>query len=76
MKQALILLHRKIINGKINARFVANIHDEWQIETTTEDADTVGFLAVQSIRQAGIRLRLRCPLDGEFKVGLNWAATH
>ena len=76
MKQALIILHRKIINGKMNARFVANVHDEWQIETTPEDAETVGHLAVQSIRQAGIRLRLRCPLDGEFKVGTNWAATH
>lgn len=76
MKQALIILHRKLVNGKMNARFVANVHDEWQIETTPEDAETVGHLAVQSIRQAGIRLRLRCPLDGEFKVGTNWAATH
>ena len=76
MKQALILLHRKLIGGKLNAKFVANVHDEWQLETTPEDAETVGHLAVQSIRQAGIRLRLRCPLDGEFKVGTNWAATH
>jgi len=76
MKQALIILHRKLVNGKINARFVANVHDEWQIETTEKDAEMVGFLAVQAIRQAGIRLKLRCPLDGEFKVGANWAATH
>jgi len=76
MKQALIILHRKLVNGKINARFVANVHDEWQIETTEKDAEMVGFLAVQAIRQAGIRLKLRCPLDGEFKVGPNWAATH
>jgi len=76
MKQALIILHRKLVNGKLNARFVANVHDEWQIETTEKDAEMVGFLAVQAIRQAGIRLKLRCPLDGEFKVGPNWAATH
>lgn len=76
MKQALIMLNRKIIHAKINALFVANVHDEWQIETTEQDAETVGHFAVQSIRQAGIRLNLRCPLDGEFKVGLNWAATH
>ena len=76
MKQALIILNRKLINGNMDARFVANVHDEWQIETTEQDADTVGHFAVQSIRQAGIRLNLRCPLDGEFKVGLNWAATH
>lgn len=76
MKQALIILNRKLIHANMDARFVANVHDEWQIETTEQDADTVGHLAVQSIRQAGIRLNLRCPLDGEFKVGLNWAATH
>lgn len=76
MKQALIILNRKLINGKLDARFVANVHDEWQIETSQEHAEAVGHLAVQSIRQAGIRLNLRCPLDGEFKVGLNWASTH
>jgi DNA polymerase I-like protein with 3'-5' exonuclease and polymerase domains len=76
MKQALIMLNRKLIHANMNALFVANVHDEWQIETTEQDAETVGHFAVQSIRQAGIRLNLRCPLDGEFKVGLNWAATH
>jgi len=76
MKQALIMLNRKLIHANMDARFVANVHDEWQIETTEQDAETVGHFAVQSIRQAGIRLNLRCPLDGEFKVGLNWAATH
>jgi len=76
MKQALIMLNRKLIHANMDARFVANVHDEWQIETTEKDAETVGYFAVQSIRQAGIRLKLRCPLDGEFKVGLNWATTH
>ena len=76
MKQALIILNRKLIHANMDARFVANVHDEWQIETTEQDAETVGHFAVQSIRQAGIRLNLRCPLDGEFKVGLNWASTH
>jgi DNA polymerase I-like protein with 3'-5' exonuclease and polymerase domains len=76
MKQALIMLNRKLIHANMDARFVANVHDEWQIETTEQDAETVGHFAVQSIRQAGIRLNLRCPLDGEFKVGLNWASTH
>ena len=76
MKQALIMLNRKLIHANMDARFVANVHDEWQIETTEQDAETVGHFAVQSIRQAGIRLNLRCPLDGEFKVGLNGAATH
>jgi len=76
MKQALILLQRKFKSIIIDAHFVANVHDEWQIETNQELADTVGHLAVQSIRQAGRHLNLRCPLDGEYKVGNNWAQTH
>ena len=76
MKKALILLTNKLKRGKIDASIVANVHDEWQIETTEEFSNTVGELGVQSIREAGLALGLRCPLDGEFKVGINWASTH
>lgn len=76
MKKALVLLHSKLKAGKIHSSFVANVHDEWQIETTKECAESVGRLGVQSIQEAGLALGLRCPLDGEFKIGANWAATH
>jgi DNA polymerase-1 len=76
MKKALVLLHSKLKTGKIHGSFVANVHDEWQIETTKECAESVGRLGVQSIQEAGLALGLRCPLDGEFKIGANWAATH
>lgn len=51
-------------------------HDEFQYEAEPEIADEVGKLIVQSIREAGKRLRCVCPLDGEYKVGRNWAETH
>jgi DNA polymerase I-like protein with 3'-5' exonuclease and polymerase domains len=76
MKKALVLLHSKLKAGKIHGSFVANVHDEWQIETTKELAESVGRLGVQAIQEAGLALGLRCPLDGEFKIGANWAATH
>lgn len=56
--------------------FVANIHDEWQIECKAEYADLVGQQAVKAIRIAGTHFNLRCPLDGEYKVGKTWAETH
>jgi len=31
---------------------------------------------VESIKAAGIALDLKCPLDGEYKIGNNWAETH
>jgi DNA polymerase I-like protein with 3'-5' exonuclease and polymerase domains len=76
MKQALILLNKKIQKEKLNAHFVANVHDEWQMEVVAEDAEKVGKMAVQAITEAGKVLGLRCPLAGEYKVGNNWAETH
>jgi DNA polymerase I-like protein with 3'-5' exonuclease and polymerase domains len=76
MKQGLVLLSKKIQEQKLNANFVANVHDEWQIECSQDDADAVGKLAVSSIREAGEVLGLRCPLDGEYKKGTTWAQTH
>ena len=76
MKQGLVILSSKIQQQKLKANFVANVHDEWQIECSQEDADAVGKLAVSSIREAGEVLGLRCPLDGEYKKGTTWAQTH
>jgi DNA polymerase I-like protein with 3'-5' exonuclease and polymerase domains len=74
MKQAVVHLADKLQN--IPHRFVANVHDEWQIETPAHYADTVGRIGVRAIRIAGETLNLRCPLDGEYRVGNNWAETH
>ena len=76
MKQALIHLTQEMKSCKIVGSFVANVHDEWQIETPKEFAESVGRLGVQAIQQAGLTLGLRCPLDGEYKIGTNWATTH
>ncbi len=76
MKQALIHLHDSLKRLKLPAKFVANVHDEWQIECPSELADKVGELAVDAIEQAGVTLGLRCPLTGEYKVGNNWKETH
>ena len=76
MKQGLVILDSKIRKLSLNAQFVANVHDEWQIECSKEDADLVGELAVSSIQEAGKALGLRCPLDGEYKKGKTWAQTH
>jgi DNA polymerase I-like protein with 3'-5' exonuclease and polymerase domains len=51
MKQAVVHLADKLRN--IPHKFVANVHDEWQIETPAHYADTVGRIGVRSIRIAG-----------------------
>lgn len=74
MKQALVIAYNKLCN--VPHKFVANVHDEFQVETAPEHADLVGRTLVQSIIEAGEQLNLRCPLDGEYKVGKTWAETH
>ena len=76
MKKALVNLDSLLKLNAIDYRFVANIHDEWQIEVKESQADFVGEMAVKSIIEAGEHFNLRCPMDGEYKVGGNWSDTH
>ena len=76
MKQALVILNNELKLQTHDVKFVANIHDEWQIEACETVADSIGKLAVDSIIKAGEHFNLRCPMDGEYKVGDNWSETH
>lgn len=79
MKKALVIFADKLeespaYRGRVH--FVANIHDEFQIETDPEIAHEIGALAAECIRLAGEHFRFRCPLAGAFEVGRTWADTH
>jgi DNA polymerase I len=76
MKQALVLLDKKLKSAKIDYKFVANVHDEWQIEVEESRAEEAGQMGVDAIAEAGLVLNMRCPLTGEYNVGNNWKETH
>ena len=76
MKQALVILDERLSKLGVDYKFVANVHDEWQIEVEEAYADMVGKLGVQAIEQAGRVLKMRCPLTGAYKVGNSWKETH
>ena len=76
MKQALVLFDKKLKRLKMQYKFVANVHDEWQVEVPWTFAEQIGRLGVESIEEAGKVLEMRCPLTGEFKFGNNWKETH
>jgi len=76
MKRGLAMLDSLISLNTFDAKFVANIHDEWQMEVREDIAENVGRLAVDCIIKAGEYYNLRCPMDGEYKVGDNWSETH
>jgi len=74
MKVATTLMDDKIKG--LDVWQVLHKHDEYQFECAPELAEQVGEWAVESIREAGDYLKMRCPLDGEYKIGSSWAVTH
>lgn len=76
MKKALVIFYLKLRKARLDAQFLLNVHDEWQLECSPAIADRVGKLGVESIKEAGEYFKMRCPLTGEYKVGRNWAETH
>ena len=76
MKKAMCILQDLINLNALDAKFVANIHDEWQIQVKESQAEFVGQLGVEAIEKASEHFNMRCPLTGEYKIGENWYETH
>ena len=76
MKQALVIASERLAKYRYPYKLVAQVHDEFQVEAPEEYAERVGVIFRNAIREAGRVLDLRCPLDGEYKVGDSWAQTH
>ena len=78
MKLAQCILSMKIKQRGLDdrAKFMATVHDEWQLEVHPDITDEVGRLGCISIQEAGERLDCKVKLEGDFKVGRNWAECH
>ena len=76
MKKALLNGVESLREQNIPFKMVANVHDEFQVETPEAYAKAVGLHFRNAIRKAGEDFDLRCPMDGEFKIGDNWSETH
>lgn len=75
MKLAQAILDTKINKTK-GVKFMATVHDEWQLECPLNIAEDIGRAGVESIALAGEKLGVNMPLDGEYKIGSNWSETH
>lgn len=71
-----ILLEQRIRALGLDSIKVGDIHDEWQYDVDPEDAEVHAQESVQAIRDAGVKLKMLVPLDGEAKIGKTWAETH
>ena len=60
----------------IDAKLVASIHDEYQFEVLNKDVQRFGQVTKDAMKDTEKELRMKCPLDNEWKVGKTWAQTH
>lgn len=74
MKLAQVLLERKIKDMPV--KFMATVHDEWQLECPPDIAEEVGKLGVQALLEAGEKLDCKMPIDGEYQIGKDWSECH
>ena len=80
MKRALVIMDaelqsRGLIPGE-DYEFVANIHDEVQLDVAPKYVELVKEVTNQSITKAGEFYSFRCPLIGNAEHGINWKETH
>ena len=81
MKKALVLLDERLqkIGGLIpgvDYEFVANIHDEWQIECKERYARIIGGYSEGALTRAGDYYEFGCKITGTSQTGPDWASTH
>jgi DNA polymerase I len=78
MKQALIYLYEELVRHRLLEHVfkVADIHDEWQFRVRNEYVTTFTELCLPCFVRAGESFDYRVPIEGDFKVGKTWAATH
>lgn len=75
IKQTLLLMH----DGRfahLDWKQLAVVHDEVQIEVHKDHAEELAKGIVFCIEAAGKFFEVRCPLTGEYYVGLSWADSH
>lgn len=76
MKRALVDWRREYKRRELDVRPVAWVHDEVQAVVHKDVAEEAGELMNQAIRDAGTAYKLKCPMDGAYKIGLTWKDTH
>jgi len=75
-KQWLVHIDERIRKSGIDARLVASVHDEYQFEVAKQDIKSFGWITKQAMQETTQTLKMKCPLDCEYKVGNTWAETH
>jgi len=75
-KHWLLHITKRIYNKKLDVKLVASVHDEYQFEVANKDVEDFCSITKIAMKETEKTLKLRCPLDNDYKVGVTWAETH
>ena len=81
MKQASVFFWDKTVNeGYADCiKLALHVHDEFQVINYKPEiisSDEVGRVMALCIKEAGEHFKFNISLEGDYKVGRNWAETH
>ena len=76
MSKSTQLLNERCSEEELRWQQICFYHDEWSILAHPDDADKVGAISEQAIRDAGKFFKLNVDLDAEAAYGSSWAETH
>lgn len=76
MKKALTLIHKAIIEEKLDATPIIFVHDEAELLVHKSNSQRVAQLIPEKIKEAGVHFKLKVPMDGTGKIGNNWYDVH
>jgi DNA polymerase-1 len=75
-KHWLLRITHRVYNKKLDVKLVASVHDEYQFEVHNKDISEFCNITKIAMKETENLLKLRCPLDNDYKVGVTWAETH
>jgi len=75
-KQWLLNIIDEVDKQNVDAKPVANVHDEVQFEVRKEQAVDFGNITKEAMKRVEKQFDLRCPLDSEYSIGTTWKETH
>ena len=75
-KQWLVHIMSRVYQKNLGVKLVASVHDEYQFEVLNKDVGDFCAITKIAMKETEQTLKLRCPLDNDYKVGATWAETH
>lgn len=75
-KQWLVETNKMIVAEKLDAKLVAFVHDEQELDCSEKDAERVAEICIEAAKIAGEKLCMRLEVAAEAKIGKTWYDVH